>query len=99
MPVAEKLAQSIMNGQETTPVFETLVAHINEHANRAQEQGAPKDQLKPVLEFLAQAGPAIAKMHAMDQQAEQLKAQSAAHDAEGQQIMDAAGSPPAEVPQ
>lgn len=96
MPVAEQLAQSMMQGGAETSVFETMVAHINEHANRAQEQGAPKEQLKPVLDFLAKAGPAIAKLHSMDAQAQQVAAASQAHDSEGQQLMEAAGPPPAQ---
>lgn len=96
MPVAEQQASAMMEGASHTGIFETLVAHINEHANNWEAQGAPKEKIKPVLDFLKKAGPEIAKLKALDAQAAQLQQQSIAHDAEGHQIMNAVGAPPAE---
>jgi hypothetical protein len=71
---------------------------MNEHANRWEAQGAPKDKIKPIKDFLAKAGPAIAKLHEMDAQAQQIQRGSMQHDAEGHQIMQAVGPPPSEAP-
>jgi hypothetical protein len=92
MPLAEQAGAAMMQGQADTQTFEAIVAHIAEHANRAQEQSVPKEQLKPILDFLAQAGPAIAKLKQLDAQAQQLSAASQQHDQESQMI--AAGQPP-----
>jgi hypothetical protein len=97
MPIAEQQASAMMEGQSHTAIFETLVAHINEHANNWEAQGAPKDKIKPVLDFLKKAGPEIANLHALDAQAQQLQQQSMAHDAEGHQIMSSVGPPPPEA--
>jgi hypothetical protein len=97
MPIAEQQASAMMEGQSHTAIFETLVAHINEHANNWEAQGAPKDKIKPVLDFLKKAGPEIANLHALDAQAQQVQQQSMAHDAEGHQIMSSVGPPPPEA--
>jgi hypothetical protein len=76
MPVAEQVAGGILQGQADTAIFEAIVAHITEHANVAQSQGAPKDQLKPILDFVKKAGPMIAKLKELDAQAQELSAQS-----------------------
>jgi hypothetical protein len=96
MPIAEQQAGAMMQGQSHTGIFEGLVAHINEHANRWEAQGAPKDKIKPIKDFLAKAGPAIAKLHEMDAQAQQVQQDSMAHDAQGHTIMSAVGPPPPE---
>jgi hypothetical protein len=70
-----------------------MVAHINEHYSQALQQGVKKDSLAEVAEFVKKAGPEIAKLKAIDQQAAQL---AQAHDqmaAEQQQQQGAAGSP------
>ena len=56
MPLAEAQGAAMMQGQSNTAAFEALVAHINEHYNRAEEQGAPKDALKSVGDFISQGG-------------------------------------------
>lgn len=82
MPVAEQVAGAILQGQATTEIFEVLVAHITEHANRAQSKGVPKDQLKPILEFVKKSGPILAQLKELDAKAAELAAQSAELDAE-----------------
>jgi len=94
MPIAEQQSQAMLGGESHTGVFESLVAHINEHATRWEEQGAPKEKIKPIKEFLAKAGPAIAQLHQLDAQAQQVGTASAQHDAEGHAIMASAGPPP-----
>jgi len=96
MPIAEQTAASMLQGSATTELFETLVAHVNEHANRWESQGAPKDKIKPILAFLAKAGPAIAQLKEHDAQAAQLQQQSMEHDAQGHTIAAAVGPPPPE---
>jgi hypothetical protein len=88
MPFAQQAGQGVMNGQVGTAIFKSLVAHIGEHHARAMEQGADKEKLKPVDDFLKKAGPALAQLEQMDAQAGQLAEASAAHDAEE------AGAPP-----
>ena len=88
MPTIEAQAGAMMQGQSHTGAFEAMVAHINEHFNRATEQGVPKKQLEPVAEFLKKAGDALAQLKAIDAQAHQVAQASEAHDAEGQTIMD-----------
>jgi hypothetical protein len=87
MPLVEAQAGAMMQGQSNTQSFEALLAHINEHYNRATEQGAPKKQLEPVSAFLKKAADALAQLKALDQQAQQVAQASDAHDAEGQQIL------------
>lgn len=96
MPIAEQQAQHMMDGQSHTGIFEAIVAHINEHANIWESQGAPKDKIKPILDFLKKAGPAIAQLKEHDAQAAQIQQQSMAHDAQGHQITAAVGPPPPE---
>jgi hypothetical protein len=91
MPTAENIAHSMMQGGTNTQAFEAHVAHINEHYNRAVDQGISKDKLKEVAAFLKQAGPAIAKLKDLDAQAQQVSAASAQHDAESQHML--AGHP------
>lgn len=92
MPFAEQVGAAVQSGQADTQTLEATIAHIAEHANRAQEQGVPKDQLKPIFDFLKQAGPALAHLKQLDVQAQQLGAASQQHDMENQMI--AAGQPP-----
>ncbi len=95
MPLAEQAGAAMMQGGTDTQTFEAIVAHIAEHFARAQEQGVPKDQLKPIEDFLKQAGPAIAKLKQIDAAAQQTAAMSQQHDQENQMI--AAGQPPPNV--
>jgi len=85
-PVLEQQATHMMQGASTTALFEVMVAHLNEHANRAEEQGADKEKLKPILDFLAKAGPAIAQLKAHDEAAGHLQQASQQHDAESQHL-------------
>jgi len=95
MPFAEQVGAAVMQGQTDTQTLEVTIAHISEHFSRAQEQGVPKEQLKPIEEFLKAAGPALAKLKMLDQQAQQTAAASQQHDAENRLI--AAGQPPPNV--
>lgn len=88
MPMAEQVGGALMQGQTNTGVFGAIVAHINEHFQRAMEQGIPKDQLAPVEDFLKKAGPALAQLQAVDQKAAELQAASAQHDQENQAFLD-----------
>jgi len=72
MPSAEQLAGQIMQGQFPVSVLESVIAHINEHYNQAVQQGVKKDALTEVAQFLAKAGPELAKLKQVDQQAAQL---------------------------
>ena len=74
MPAAEGLAQEILQGNATTPALEAIIAHISEHVTFATQQGADKEALKPAMDLVKNAGPIIAQMKLMDQQAEQLAA-------------------------
>jgi hypothetical protein len=74
MPAAEGLAQEILQGNATTPALEAIITHISEHVNFAMQQGADKEALKPAMDLVKNAGPILAQMKLMDQQAEQLAA-------------------------
>jgi len=78
MPVAEQAGGMLSQGNTDTSVLEAMIAHINEHYTVALQQGTPQAQLAPVKEFLAKAGPAIANLKQLDQQAAQHKQDSAA---------------------
>ncbi len=77
MPAAAQIAQAIMQGQFSTDVLETMIAHINEHYSQALQQGVKKKALTEVSQFLAKAGPELAKLKEVDAQAAQV---SAMHD-------------------
>lgn len=72
MPAAEQVGGQIMAGQFSTDVLESMVAHINEHYSQALQQGVKKEALTEVSTFLAKAGPEIAKLKQVDQQAQQV---------------------------
>src|ERR1035437_5585524 len=82
MPAAAQIAQAIMQGQFSTDVLETMVAHINEHYSQALQQGVKKEALSEVSQFLAKVGPELAKLKEVDAQAAQV---SALHDQISQQ--------------
>lgn len=90
MPAAEQIGGQILQGQFTTDVLESVVAHINEHYAQATQQGVKSPALKEVGAFLAQAAQQISKLKQLDQQKASLD-QSAAAEA-------ATGAPPEEVP-
>jgi hypothetical protein len=69
MPAAEQAAGQMMQGQFGTDTLETMVAHINEHYTQARQQGVKPEALAEVAAFLAKAGPEIAKLKQIDQQA------------------------------
>lgn len=77
MPTAVQMGQHINDGQLSTDALEATVAHINEHYNRALQQGTKPEELKEVSEFLKKAGPALAKLKEVDAQAGQVAQQSA----------------------
>jgi hypothetical protein len=92
MPAAEQVAGGMGQGQFGTEILETFVSHINEHYTQALKMGVKPEMLKDVATFLAQAGPEIAKLKQLDQQAQQLAASAAP---QGQEM---AGTPPPGVP-
>ncbi len=72
MPTAAQMAQHIMEGKFPSGVLEAFGAHINEHYNFAVQQGAPKDQLADVAEFVKKLGPALAQLKEIEAQASQV---------------------------
>ena len=85
VPTAEQMASNLMQGNTNTQAFEAVLAHITEHYNRALEQGVPKEKLKEVADLVKKAGPTLAKLKELDQQAGNLAQQSQQHDAEALQ--------------
>jgi len=81
-PVAEQAAGQILQGQSDTAVLEAMLAHITEHTNRAQEAGAPEEELKPYLELVKKAGEAMAQLKSLDSDAAALAAEGEAAAAE-----------------
>jgi len=88
MPAAEQTASQMMQGHFPTDVLEAMIAHINEHYSQAVNQGVKRDVLAEVAQFLAKAGPELAKLKALDQQAAQI---ADTH----QQMLDEQSAPPA----
>lgn len=78
LPAAEQTAQGMTQGQFHTEVLEVMLAHINEHYNRAQAQGVKKQLLAPYADFVRKIQPTLAKLKQIDAQADQLLQ---AHDA------------------
>lgn len=76
LPVAEQTAAAIMQGGAETAALEAVLAHITEHFNRAQEQGVPKERLKPIAELVKNAGKVLSELKQLDAQATQLQAES-----------------------
>jgi hypothetical protein len=94
VPMAEQMAGALMQGQTHTGAFEAVIGHITEHFARAQEQGVPEEKLKPVAELIKKAGPALAQLKQLDQQAANVAQASQQHDAESQSILDGSPTPP-----
>lgn len=82
MPVAEQTAQAIMQGESDTAALEAVLAHLSEHYNAAVSAGAPKAQLKQVAELVKNTGKVLAELKQVDVQAQELSAESQAHDTE-----------------
>lgn len=82
MPTAQQMAQHITEGKFPTASLEAIIGHITAHYEAAQSEGAPKEVLKEIADFVNKAGPAIAQLKQMDAEAEQLAAQSEAADQE-----------------
>lgn len=82
MPIAEQVGAAMQQGQAGTAIFEAVVAHVNEHFQQAQLQGAPKEFLSPIKMFLDKAIPAITELHKLDAGAEQVGQASQLHDQE-----------------
>lgn len=75
LPAAEQVAGQISQGQFSTDVLESMIAHVSEHYTQAVQQGADKKLLSAVAEFLKKAGPALDNLKQIDQQAAQLSAE------------------------
>lgn len=84
MPRAEQVAAAITQGQADTEQLLPVVAHVTEHYNFAQQQGIPKEKLKPYADFVKKAGQIISQLQQLDQQAGQLQQESQQHDLEDQ---------------
>lgn len=87
IPLAQSVAQAIMEGSTGTAVLEAVIDHVTKHYNFALQQGAPKEKLKPVAELVKNSGKILAEMKKLDQQAEQVSAESEQFDAEPQPPM------------
>lgn len=83
MPAAEQLAEAVMGGQANSASFEVVIQHLTAHYDIALQSGVSKEVLKPVADLVKQAGPVIAKLKALDEQAAELTTEA----------QEAAGSP------
>lgn len=81
-PVSEQTAQAIMEGQSDTAALEAILSHLTEHYNAAIAMGAPKAQLKPYADLVKNTGKVLAELKQVDAQAQELSAESQAHDTE-----------------
>lgn len=84
MPAAEELAGGIAQGKAATAQFEPIVQHITDHYQFALQQGADKEALAPVAAFVKQSQVVLAKLKALDTQAQQLDPAAAEAEASGQ---------------
>jgi hypothetical protein len=82
MPFLEQMGAALQAGDAGTAGFEATVAHLAEHLQNMQAQGAPKEAVKAVEDFVKKAMPIIAQLNELDAQAEQVHN---ATQAEGQQ--------------
>jgi hypothetical protein len=71
MPVAQQMAQSLMTGELSTPIFEAVISHIQQHYEQARAQGVPKETLAEIEAFIKKAGPALEQLKELDEQAQQ----------------------------
>lgn len=96
LPTAQQLAGHIQDGQFHTESLEAMLSHITAHVNSAISKGTPKEKLKDAMDLVKKAGPAIAQLKQLDQQAQALAATSQAHDAgENAQLPPEVAGPPA----
>jgi hypothetical protein len=77
MPVAQQMAQHILEGKFSSDTMEAFGAHINEHFNRALQQGVKPEQLQEVADFVKKLGPALNQLKAVEAQAQQVSQASA----------------------
>lgn len=94
VPMAEQMAGALMQGQTHTGAFEATIAHVTEHFNRAIQQGVPQEKLKEVADLVKKAGPALAQLKQLDQQAHNVSQAAAQHDQESQAMINGAPTPP-----
>lgn len=47
LPLAQAVAQAVMQGSQPTETLEAVLAHVTEHYNFALQQGVPKENLRP----------------------------------------------------
>lgn len=80
LPSAQQLAGHVQDGQFHTQSLEAMLAHITAHVNAAIAKGVPKEKLKDAMDLVKNAGPALAQLKQVDQQAQALQQTSAAHD-------------------
>jgi hypothetical protein len=96
MPTAQQMAQHIMEGKFSAAVMEAFGAHINEHFNRALEQGVKKESLVQVAEFVKKLGPALAQLKQIEEEAAQVADES--HQLEQAHLTDGSGEAPPGAP-
>jgi len=96
LPAMEQVGQQLTQGHFPTDTLEVMGAHLNEHVNRARQQGAPPEALAPALALLKNFVQTIQKLKQLDAQAESLQAQSA--DLTESHMQDGSGGPPPGAP-
>lgn len=84
MPAAEALAGHVLQGKAGTPAFEAVINHLTEHYNMALQSGVDKEELKPVADIVKKAGPVLAQLKAIDEQAAALQGQPPPEETGGQ---------------
>lgn len=105
MPDAQQMAEHIMEGKFSSDVLEAFAAHINEHYNRALQQGTKPEQLAEVADFVKKVGPALAQLKKLEQDAAGIAQESSTleqdHAADGSgdpgHISAPPGAPPPQV--
>lgn len=72
MPVAEQVGEQILQGNANTTAFEAVIQHLSDHYLHAQQSGVKSEELKAVKSLIDKAGPIIAKLKDLDQQAQEM---------------------------
>lgn len=72
MPLLEKIAASIHEGQTGTAVLDVMAAHANEHVQMALSHGAKASEFSQESSLLKKLAPVIEQLHQLDTHAETL---------------------------
>jgi len=98
MPSAQQMAQHILEGKFSAATMEAFGAHINEHYNRAREQGVKAEDpfMKQVADFVKNLGPALAQLKQVEEDAAKLAEES--NMLEQEHLKDGSGDPSLALP-